>query len=108
MIIDAHAHTNGGNLGNYKAGLLASRALARAEFHQNEDQLRTAVNHHMTTIMDKVGTDIQFISPRPFQLMHSEIPTKIVHYFCQASNDVNAMTVKIAPERYRAVVLAGG
>ena len=25
MIIDAHAHTNGGNLGNYKAGLLASR-----------------------------------------------------------------------------------
>ena len=71
------------------------RALARAEFHQNEDQLRTAVNHHMTTIMDKVGTDIQFLSPRPFQLMHSEIPTKIVHYYCQASNDVNAMTVKM-------------
>jgi predicted TIM-barrel fold metal-dependent hydrolase len=103
MIIDAHAHTNGGNLGNYKANLLASRALARAEFHQNEDQLRTAVQHHMTTIMDKVGTDMQFLSPRPFQLMHSESPTKVVHYYCQASNDVNAMTVKIAPERYRAV-----
>src|SRR5947209_4646870 len=82
-IIDAHAHTNGGNLGNYKAGLLASRALGRGDYHQNEDQLRTAVQHHMTTILDKVGTDIQFVSPRPFQLMHSESPTKIVHYYCQ-------------------------
>jgi 4-oxalmesaconate hydratase len=103
MIIDAHAHTNGGALGNYKAGLLSSRALAQGNFRQNEDQLRTAVEHHVKTIMDEVGTDIQFISPRPFQLMHSEKPTKIVHYYAQASNDVNAMTVKIAPDRYRAV-----
>ena len=103
LIIDAHAHTNGGNLGNYKAGLLSSRALAQGNFHQNEDQLRNAVQNHITTIMDEVGTDIQFISPRPFQLMHSERPTKIVHYYAQASNDVNAMTVKIAPDRYRAV-----
>ena len=103
MIIDAHAHTNGGNLGNYKAGLLSSRALARGGFRQNEEQLKHAVDNHIKTIMDDVGTDIQFISPRPFQLMHSETPTKIVHYYTEASNDVDAMTVKIAPTRYRAV-----
>ena len=90
MIIDAHAHTNGGNLGNYKANLLASRALARAEFHQNEDQLRTAVNHHMTTIMDKVGTDIQFISPRPFQQMHSETPTNTTSKPTASTNPTSA------------------
>ena len=71
MIIDAHAHTNGGNLGNFKAGLLSSRALAQGNFRQDEEQLKRAVDHHVTTIMDQVGTDIQFISPRPFQLMHS-------------------------------------
>jgi 4-oxalmesaconate hydratase len=103
MIIDAHAHTNGGNLGNYKAGLLSSRALAQGNFHQNEDQLRPAVENHIKTIMDEVGTDVQFLSPRPFQLMHSETPTKIVHYYAQASNDVNALTVKIAPDRYAGV-----
>ncbi len=103
MIIDAHAHTNGGALGNYKAGLTASRALARGGFKQNEEQLRPAVENHVKTIMDDVGTDIQFLSPRPFQMMHSEKPTKIVHYYCQAANDVNALTVKIAPNRYRGV-----
>jgi 4-oxalmesaconate hydratase len=103
LIIDAHAHTNGGNLGTYKAGLLSSRALAQGNFHQNEDQLRSAVENHIKTIMDEVGTDMQFLSPRPFQLMHSETPTKIVHYYAQASNDVNAMTVKIAPDRYRGI-----
>jgi predicted TIM-barrel fold metal-dependent hydrolase len=103
MIIDAHAHTNGGNLGNYKAGLLSSRALAQSNYRQDEDALRRAVEHHMKNNLDAVGTDIQFLSPRPFQLMHSETPTKIVHYYCQASNEVNAMTVKIAPNRYRAV-----
>ena len=103
MIIDAHAHTNGGNLGQYKAGLLSSRALAQANFHQSEDALRPAIENHIKNNMDAVGTDIQFMSPRPFQLMHSETPTKVVHYYAQASNDVNALTVKIAPDRYRAV-----
>jgi 4-oxalmesaconate hydratase len=104
MIIDVHAHTNGGNLGNYKAGLLSSRALAQAGGgRQNEDAVRNAVNNHINTIMDVVGTDIQFLSPRPFQLMHSETPTKIVHYYAQASNDLNALTLKIAPDRYRGI-----
>ena len=103
MIIDAHAHTNGGDLGNYKAMLLSSRALAQKNFRQNEEALKRAVDNHIKTIMDEVGTDIQFISPRPFQLMHSETPAKVVHYYCEASNDVDAMTVKLAPERYRAV-----
>jgi 4-oxalmesaconate hydratase len=103
MIIDAHAHTNGGNLGNFKSGLLASRGYHGGAYHENEEALARAIEHHKTTILDKVGTDIQFISPRPFQLMHSEKPAKIVDWYARASNDVNALTVKIEPKRYRAV-----
>lgn len=103
MIIDAHAHTNGGNLGNFKAGLLASRGYHGGHYQENEEALRRAIENHKTNILDKVGTDIQFLSPRPFQLMHSEKPAKIVYWYAQASNDVNALSVKIEPNRYRAV-----
>ena len=103
MIIDAHAHTNGGSLGNFKSGLLASRGYHGGHFQENEEALTRAINHHKTTILDAVGTDVQFVSPRPFQLMHSETPAKLVDWYAQASNDVNALTAKIEPKRYRAV-----
>src|SRR2546429_5100284 len=35
--------------------------------------------------------------------MHSEKPEKIVHYWVQANNDAIAMSVKLAPTRYRGV-----
>jgi 4-oxalmesaconate hydratase len=103
MIIDAHAHTNGGSLGNFKAGLLASRGYHGGHFQENEEALKRAIDNHKTNILDAVGTDIQFLSPRPFQLMHSEQPAKIVDWYAQASNDVNGLTVKLEPNRYRAV-----
>ena len=43
MIIDAHAHTNGGNLGNFKAGLLASRGYHGGTYRENEEALAKAV-----------------------------------------------------------------
>ncbi len=72
MIIDAHAHTNGGNLGNFKAGLTASRGYHGGHYQENEEALGRAIEHHKKNNLDAVGTDIQFVSPRPFQLMHSE------------------------------------
>lgn len=105
MIIDIHGHTNAPpSLYAYKALLTASRgAHGRGSPNINQDQLAAAVNNHVTNTMDKVGTDIQFLSPRPFQLMHSEKPDKIVHWWNEANNDAIAMTLKIAPTRYRGV-----
>jgi 4-oxalmesaconate hydratase len=103
LIIDAHAHTNGGNLGQFKAGLMASRAFTEGRFNQPEEPLRQAIANHVKNNLDKVGTDVQFLSPRPFQLMHSEKPVKLVHYYAEASNEVNKMTIQIEPKRYRAV-----
>ena len=53
--------------------------------------MANTVKNHLANNLDKVGTDVQFLSPRPFQLMHSEKPEKIVHYWVQANNDAIAM-----------------
>ena len=105
MIIDIHGHTNTPpSLFAYKSGLLASRgAHGKGNPALNPEQLENVVNNHIKNNLDKVGTDIQFLSPRPFQMMHSEKPNKIVHYFCEASNTAIADTLKIAPTRYRGV-----
>jgi 4-oxalmesaconate hydratase len=105
MIIDIHGHTNAPpSLYAYKAGMLASKgAHGKGNPNINEEQLATVVNNHIKNNLDAVGTDIQFISPRPFQMMHSEKPAKLVHWWAEACNDVIAQTLKIAPTRYRGV-----
>jgi len=105
MIVDIHGHTNApASLYAYKAGLTSSRgAHGRGNPGLTEEGMQASVKNHLANHLDKVGTDIQFLSPRPFQLMHSEKPEKIVHYWVEANNDAIAMSVKIAPTRYRGV-----
>ncbi|HEY0582084.1 MAG TPA: amidohydrolase, partial [Chloroflexota bacterium] len=105
MIIDIHGHTNAPpSLYAYKALLTASKgAHGKGSPNLNEEALAGVVKNHVTNTLDKVGTDVQFLSPRPFHLMHSEKPEKIVHYWVEANNDAIAMTLKIEPNRYRGV-----
>jgi 4-oxalmesaconate hydratase len=105
MIVDIHGHTNAPPaLYAYKAGLLAGRgAHGKGNPNLSEEAIGNAVKNHLANNLDKVGTDVQFLSPRPFQLMHSEKPEKIVHWWVQANNDAIAMSVKAAPDRYRGV-----
>ena len=105
MIIDIHGHTNAPPaLYAYKSGLLAGRgAHGKGNPNINEDALATQVKNHLTNNLDPRGTDVQFLSPRPFQLMHSEKPDKIVHWWVEANNNAIASSVKLAPTRYRGV-----
>ncbi|MBV8087037.1 MAG: amidohydrolase [Chloroflexi bacterium] len=105
MIIDIHGHTNTPpNLLAYKSGLLASRgAHGKGNVWQPEEAMQRVVENHVTNTLDKVGTDVQFLSPRPFQMMHSEKPARVVHWFAEASNNAIAQTLKIAPTRYRGI-----
>jgi predicted TIM-barrel fold metal-dependent hydrolase len=43
------------------------------------------------------GTDVQLISPRPFQLMQSEKPTKLVHWFTEECNNIIHRQMKLFP-----------
>ena len=51
-------------------------------------------------MLDRVGTHLQLLSPRPFQMMHSAKPSRIVHWFTEETNNIIARTVKLLPERF--------
>jgi 4-oxalmesaconate hydratase len=54
-------------------------------------------------MLDRVGTDMQMLSPRPFQMMHSMKPNRVVHWFTEETNNIIARTVKLIPGRFLGV-----
>jgi 4-oxalmesaconate hydratase len=53
--------------------------------------------------MDNVGTDVQFISPRPYLQMHSVKPGRVTELWSRHCNDLIARFVEMFPERFRGV-----
>jgi len=62
-----------------------------------------AAGQSIVDIMDKVGTDIQFLSPRPYMQMHSVKPAKVTALWTQHMNDLVHRTVQMFPTRFRGV-----
>ncbi|HEY5566961.1 MAG TPA: amidohydrolase, partial [Gammaproteobacteria bacterium] len=89
MIIDCHAHVSAPKAyWAYKAGLVSHRGShGRGGLHMSDEDILHAWNAKEmapTGHLDHIracGIDRQCISPRPFQMMHSEKPAKIVHYW---------------------------
>ncbi|MFZ1990318.1 MAG: amidohydrolase family protein [Alphaproteobacteria bacterium] len=108
MIIDIHGHVSAPQgLYAWKANQLAARgAHGRTPLKFTDEQLEAAL--HTTGVfgrghldqMDKHGTDLQLISPRPFQLMHSERPAKIVQWWHEEFHNVIAENVRLHPDRF--------
>ena len=96
----------------YKSVLLASRGShgrGAPEKQLNANRVREFLEGGGTggagtrghlVYMDELGTDVQLISPRPFQMMHSESPPKIVQWFIEACNNVIHTETEIWPERF--------
>ncbi len=110
MIIDCHAHVSApAQLWAYKATLLSHRgAHGRGRVNVSDDDIRRAVEtetfpgspySHLDYI-NKIGTDIQLVSPRPFQLMHSEKPTKLVQWFAEECNNMIHRETQMYPDRF--------
>lgn len=104
MTIDIHGHVSAPpELYSYKSRLLASRGYNRYPGNVvPEDRLREETDKHVQ-LLDGVGTDVQFISPRPFQLMHSESPASIVRGFAEVNNDTIARVCEMEPERFKGI-----
>ena len=109
MIIDCHAHVSAPvELWAYKAGLLSHRgARGRGKVNVSDEQIRYAVEKHIEAFphphlpyIDKVGTDMQLVSPRPFQLMHSEKPAKLVQWFHEEVNNIIHRETQLYPDRF--------
>ncbi len=111
MIIDCHAHvTAPPQLWAYKATLLAHRgAHGNGRLKITDDDIRTALHTpeiaHLghLPLLEELGTSRQLVSPRPFQTMHSERPTKLVHWFIEACNNVIHRQCEMYPETFLGV-----
>jgi predicted TIM-barrel fold metal-dependent hydrolase len=107
MIIDIHNHiVAGGELGAYQAGLIASAGFhGKGQSGVTEESIKRARwrGHSHSEVLQEVGTDRAFISPRPYTMMHSMKPEKIVHWYCEAVNDTIALQVKLEPDRFRGI-----
>lgn len=110
MIIDAHAHvTAPDSLYVYKANILSHRGgHGRGAVGATDDDIRAALNRpvfggssHLEQLSE-CGTDMQIISPRPYQMMHSEDP-KLVLWWIEETNDIIAREVALYPNVFRGV-----
>jgi len=110
MIIDIHAHvTAPDSLYVYKAGLLSHRGgHGRGAVDATDEDIIAALNKpafggssHLDQLKE-AGTDLQIISPRPYQMMHSENP-KLVAWYTEETNSIIAREVKLFPNTFRGV-----
>jgi OH-DDVA meta-cleavage compound hydrolase len=111
MIIDSHGHvTAPAELYAYKAGLVSHRgAHGRGTPGISDELLERALQapvfggkSHLEQLKE-VGTDLQLISPRPYQQMHSEKPDRIVRWWIEENNTVIARQCKAHPDVFRGV-----
>ena len=108
MIIDCHSHVSAPTqLWAYKASLVSHRgAHGRGKVNVTDDEIVAAANKtemapcgHLD-MLDRVGTDMQLISPRPFQLMQSEKPGKLVHWFTEECNNIIHRQAELLPDKF--------
>jgi len=102
VIVDIHGHVSAPpELYAYKAMLLSSRGYhGKGDPGISDERMQQAAQNHVD-VLKGVGTDVQFISPRPFQLMHSETPETIVRWWVAANNDLIARQCRAFPETLR-------
>jgi predicted TIM-barrel fold metal-dependent hydrolase len=112
MIIDVHGHVSApAELYVYKANLLSHRgAHGRGAVLFGDDELRAAYtspnpgfgNESHLNHLDGAGVDVQLISPRPYQMMHSE-QGKLVRWYTEETNNVIHRSAQLFPGRFLGV-----
>ncbi|MBW8842279.1 MAG: amidohydrolase [Sphingomonadales bacterium] len=110
-IIDCHGHVSApAELWVYKSMLLSHRGEHGRKFPElTDDEILSHTNRkemapcgHLD-MLNRVGTDHQLLSPRPFQMMHSEKPGKLVHWFTEETNNIIARQCALMPDRFTAI-----
>ncbi|WP_045876228.1 amidohydrolase family protein [Pseudofrankia sp. DC12] len=105
MIIDIHGHLiTPPAVFAVRTVLQASNGQHSKEWYVDryiKDAEIEAAAHRGVTLMDQVGTDVQFLSPRPFALMHSHPVARDVRLWVELQNDLIHRTVCLHPDRYR-------
>jgi predicted TIM-barrel fold metal-dependent hydrolase len=121
MIVDVHGHLMApqelytykefllGTRGHYGRGLSvftsADNKLDLSHGRTGKVPRELVLQHAEEHIrwLDAVGTDVQLISARPYTLMHSEKPGKIVHWWTELLNNIIATQMDAFPNRLQGV-----
>lgn len=105
MIIDCHGHVSPPTeLWAYKASILSHRGehgrrmaeVTDEEILYHANKVEMAPCGHLD-MLDRCGTDFQLLSPRPFQMMHSAKPGRLVHWFTEETNNIIARSCELMP-----------
>lgn len=103
MIIDSHAHIVMPPLSfRFMAELIGGRSNPSVPPKIPDEAVRKVAEELVST-MDSVGTDMQFISPRPYLQMHSVKPGRVTELWTQHCNDLIGRVVAMFPDRFRGV-----
>lgn len=103
MIIDSHAHVVMPLQSfRYMAELVGGRANPSTTPNIPDEAVRKQAEE-LVRSMDSVGTDIQFISPRPYLQMHSVKPARVTELWTRHCNDLIKRFVDMFPDRFRGV-----
>lgn len=103
MIIDIHAHlVTPPEVLAYRANLLANGGYEFGSAKVPDEALKATADYNVAEL-DKVGTDLQLLSPRPYQMGTSMKPSTLVAPWIGAHNDAIAKTVEFHPTRFAGV-----
>jgi 4-oxalmesaconate hydratase len=114
-VIDVHGHVVAPQeLYLYREFLIGSRgwygrsstALGKAYWREGvfpAELIKPHAEEHIR-VLDEVGTDVQLISARPYSLMHSEKPARIVQWYAEANNNIISTICELFPNRFAGIV----
>ncbi|MEZ5708781.1 MAG: amidohydrolase family protein [Blastomonas sp.] len=104
MIIDAHAHVIMTNANYAKMATLAgsrNNPPQPGTLPSDEEAEKTALG--LLAKMDEVGTDVQFLSPRPYLQLHSLGPAGVPLYWARYCNNLIHQQCQMFPDRLKGV-----
>ncbi len=103
LIIDSHCHVVLPPPSyRYMSELVGGRGNPSGKPELTDEGVRYA-GEQILKVMDKVGTDIQFLSPRPYMQMHSLKPALVTKLWTKHMNDLVYRTTQMFPKRFRSV-----
>lgn len=103
-VIDSHAHISApAAMFAYQSRLIVSGGYPIPKAPTITDQQHTDAMANHINRLDEHGTDLQLLSPRPFHMMHSIGPRRIVEAWTTFVNDNIAQQISLFPSRFRGV-----
>jgi 4-oxalmesaconate hydratase len=104
MIIDAHGHiVMPEEMYRFMGDLTGSRANPGSRTAKvQRDLLRRTAEENIAKL-DSVGTDLQFLSPRPYIQMHSIRPPAVTSIWTRYVNNAIFEQVQMFPNRFRGI-----